>query len=97
MNDYDNDRLHADALAKHTAELTERNDNQARLMKRLAERWNATQAVLRVREKELLDLKGPCSNPRCRLHHAHSGPCDTTGPVSPGDAGRADSRRPDDA
>jgi hypothetical protein len=36
----------------------------------------ATEAVLRCREKELLELKGPCSNRLCRLHRAHSGPCD---------------------
>jgi hypothetical protein len=41
-------------------------------------RLRATQAVLRDREAELLALKGPCSNRDCRLHHAHSGPCDTT-------------------
>lgn len=38
---------------------------------------NATRAVLAIREKELLDLKGPCSNTKCQLHYAHSGPCDT--------------------
>lgn len=36
----------------------------------------AAQAVLADRERELLDLKGPCSNRECRLHYAHSGPCD---------------------
>ncbi len=36
--------------------------------------------VLADREKELLDLKGPCSNGRCRLHYAHSGPCDIRTP-----------------
>lgn len=36
----------------------------------------ATQAVLAERERELLDLKGPCSCRDCRLHHAHAGPCD---------------------
>lgn len=35
----------------------------------------AAQAVLRERERELLTLKGPCSNRSCELHHAHSGPC----------------------
>jgi hypothetical protein len=34
----------------------------------------ALRAVLADREKELLDLKGPCST--CTLHYAHSGPCD---------------------
>lgn len=33
-------------------------------------------AVLRIRERELLKLKGPCSNEACRLHKAHDGPCD---------------------
>jgi hypothetical protein len=36
----------------------------------------ATQAVLRIREGELLALKGPCSQEGCPLHYAHSGPCD---------------------
>lgn len=34
---------------------------------------NAVRAVLTERERELLELKGPCGN--CRLHYAHSGPC----------------------
>lgn len=25
---------------------------------------------------ELLRLKGPCSNSNCKLHYAHSGPCE---------------------
>ena len=37
---------------------------------------DAVRAVLRDRERELLELKGPCSNSKCRLHYAHSGPCD---------------------
>lgn len=41
-----------------------------------AARIGATRAVLADRERELLELKGPCSNPGCRLHYAHSGPCD---------------------
>jgi hypothetical protein len=39
----------------------------------------ATKAVLADRERELLELKGPCSGAQgqaCRLHYAHSGPCD---------------------
>ena len=36
---------------------------------------NAILAVLTERERELLDLKGPCNNPKCRLHFAHFGPC----------------------
>lgn len=31
--------------------------------------------TLAMRERELLVLKGPCSNTKCRLHYAHSGPC----------------------
>ncbi|MCY1141357.1 hypothetical protein OWR29_25445 [Actinoplanes sp. Pm04-4] len=33
--------------------------------------------VLADRERELLEIKGPCSSKACRLHYAHSGPCDT--------------------
>lgn len=33
--------------------------------------------VLADRERELLEIKGPCSSSECRLHYAHSGPCDT--------------------
>jgi hypothetical protein len=29
------------------------------------------------RERELLELKGPCSNSACSLHYAHSGPCNS--------------------
>ncbi|MFJ1539314.1 hypothetical protein ACIODS_12295 [Micromonospora chalcea] len=36
---------------------------------------SATNTVLADRERELLDLKGPCSTKGCRLHYAHSGPC----------------------
>jgi hypothetical protein len=41
----------------------------------LTYRVSALEAVLRDREAELLALKGPCSNARCPLHYAHSGPC----------------------
>lgn len=39
------------------------------------------ESVLAVRERELLELKGPCSGGEvgkgpCLLHYAHSGPCD---------------------
>jgi hypothetical protein len=35
-------------------------------------------SILKQREQELLDLKGPCSakSRGCNLHYAHSGPCD---------------------
>lgn len=39
-------------------------------------RVSALESVLADRERELLDVKGPCSSSRCRLHYAHSGPCD---------------------
>jgi hypothetical protein len=35
----------------------------------------ALRMVLSTREAELLATKGPCSNPSCALHYAHSGPC----------------------
>lgn len=31
--------------------------------------------ILAERERELLELKGPCSNAVCPLHYAHAGPC----------------------
>jgi len=40
------------------------------------ERLRAARAVLADRDAELLELKGPCSGPGCRLHCAHRGPCD---------------------
>lgn len=36
---------------------------------------SSLRAVLADRERELLELKGPCSNRTCGLHYAHSGPC----------------------
>lgn len=36
----------------------------------------ALRRVLDERERELLAVKGACSNADCRLHRAHSGPCD---------------------
>lgn len=38
-------------------------------------RVRALEAVLADRERELLELKGPCTSRTCRLHYAHSGPC----------------------
>jgi len=35
----------------------------------------AKAATLVERERELLELKRPCSSGACRLHYAHSGPC----------------------
>lgn len=36
---------------------------------------HATRMVLAERERELLALRGPCSNKSCTLHYAHYGPC----------------------
>lgn len=36
----------------------------------------ASKSVLAERERELFELKGPCSESTCSLHYAHSGPCD---------------------
>jgi len=35
----------------------------------------AVTELLAVRERELLTLKGPCSNKACRLHYKHEGVC----------------------
>ncbi|WP_346536963.1 hypothetical protein [Micromonospora sp. DPT] len=40
----------------------------------------ALRRVLAERERELLELKGPCSVDRCSLHYAHSGPCEIDSP-----------------
>lgn len=40
----------------------------------------ASRFVCAELKRELLELKGPCSNKRCRLHYAHSGPCDESAP-----------------
>lgn len=42
----------------------------------LKRRVEVLESVLEDRERELLELKGPCSSKHCRLHYAHSGPCD---------------------
>jgi hypothetical protein len=49
-------------------------------------KWRATKAVLAVRERELLELKGQCST--CRLHYAHSGPCDAFASRNAAEGGR---------
>ena len=40
------------------------------------ERLEQAEQIVTIRESELLELKGKCSNPECRLHRAHSGPYD---------------------
>jgi hypothetical protein len=49
--------------------------------RRLRIRVHALEIVLADRERELLEIKGPCSNGKCRLHYAHSGPCDMRPPM----------------
>lgn len=49
-------------------------ENEIRQLRREVD---AARTVCADRERELLELKGPCSNKTCRLHYAHSGPCDT--------------------
>lgn len=44
-------------------------------LQRTLTRLRATEAVLDQRQRELVELVGPCSNPNCLLHRAHSGPC----------------------
>lgn len=48
----------------------------AREYRDLLAKLAATKAVLAERERELRELKGYCSTMACRLHYAHSGPCD---------------------
>lgn len=49
-----------------------RNEEAVALRRRVA----VLESILEDRERELLELKGPCSSQSCRLHYAHSGPCD---------------------
>jgi hypothetical protein len=51
-------------------------DHYFNATQRLTTQLDAALFVLAERERELLELKGPCST--CPLHYAHSGPCDTT-------------------
>lgn len=50
-------------------ELFERQDELNRKVLALKTRINELVA-------ELLERKGPCENPRCRLYHEHNGPCE---------------------
>ncbi|AYN57897.1 hypothetical protein PP640_gp45 [Arthrobacter phage Faja] len=45
-------------------------------------RLEATQSILKDRERELLEVKGPCSHAACSLHYAHSGPCNLPGKLA---------------
>jgi hypothetical protein len=54
-------------------------------IKSLYRKLAAVRTVLVDRERELREVKGPCSNKLCCLHYAHSGPCDTDArPVAAG-------------
>lgn len=50
----------------------------------LGRQRDTARSILADRERELLNLKGPCRTPGCRLHRAHVGPCDikATQPVT---------------
>lgn len=48
-------------------------------VKSLRNKIDSLKRLLADRELELLKLKGPCSNNRCNLHYAHSGPCNISG------------------
>lgn len=39
------------------------------------------ESIIAIRDKELLEVKGPCSNKDCRLHYAHAGPCADRSPT----------------
>ena len=41
------------------------------------DRLDVAERIIAELERELLDIKGPCSFAQCRLHYAHYGPCDT--------------------
>lgn len=57
-------------------ELTAADRQAVAALPRVLAQLRADRAVRASRERELLELKGPCSNPGCRLHLAHSGPCE---------------------
>jgi len=54
------------------AEIEAKSDTPEYLLAKL----KAARFVCAERERELLELKGPCSTDACRLHYAHAGPCD---------------------
>ena len=41
----------------------------------LLARAEAAEALVAERDKELLQIQGPCRAPGCGLHRAHNGPC----------------------
>jgi hypothetical protein len=47
----------------------------AELSNLLVTQLGSARAILAERERELLELKGPCTLKSCKLHYAHSGPC----------------------
>ena len=51
-------------------------ERQRERIRTLETKLHATEAVLEERERELFELKGPCSTDACVLHYAHAGPCD---------------------
>lgn len=70
-------RTQAEMQERYRAAIGDTYEERIRIAQAAGEFWHAD-AILRIlteRERELLQLKGPCSNEKCRLHYAHSGPC----------------------
>ena len=68
----------ARAARQHPADLQLRAQRSAaRVMGKAEQLLAATEAVLAIRERELLDLAGPCPDAElgCRLHFGHKMPC----------------------
>ena len=61
---------------KAKAELGEVEPSEVRFLIR---RLEHARRLVRTRETELLEIKGPCSNSECSLYYGHRGPCDCTG------------------
>lgn len=66
----------SDALSKRADNLAGIVRGERGRAERLEGELRSARAVLAERERELLELKGPCSTRGCRLHYAHAGPCD---------------------
>lgn len=45
----------------------------------LIRRLEQARRIVRTREAELLEIKGPCSNSECSFYYGHRGPCNCLG------------------
>jgi hypothetical protein len=61
---------------KAKAELGEVDASEVRFLIR---RLEHAKRIVRTRESELLEIKGPCINSECSLYYAHRGPCNCIG------------------